>query len=166
MQLYQHRFDRVEGYVHHRPPYLLVDQIHSIAPQRIVASKQFVGDEFFAIGHFPGAPILPGALMQEMTTQAAGALLAAEYNPMQHYHTDDPLFNEFALGVLVRVKRARYRSFARPGDTLTIDVTLKEHVGDIFEFVGCVERAGQKLMENCFQLTNIPSAVLQGSAAN
>lgn len=163
MKFFQHEFDNVEDYLHHRKPYLLIDSITSIGDREIVTATSFTGDEFFAQGHFPGAPILPGALMQEMTTQSAGILIAARFNPMSEYNTHDPFFNEFALGVLVKVKHSRYRGFARPGDKLKIHVTLTEQISSVFDFDAEVVIGDKKIMNNSFQLTNIPSQTLQGT---
>ena len=165
MQYYQHEFDNVEDYLHHRSPYLMVDRLVSVDDHMVVTQKDLTGDEFFMPGHFPGAPILPGAMMQEMTTQSAGVLIAARYNPMQDYNTSDPLFNEFALGVLVKVKQSRFRGFARPGDKLQVSVTLNEKISEVFEFSGTVSANGKTIMRNSFQLTNIPSQTLQGVSA-
>ncbi|MCH2177581.1 MAG: hypothetical protein MK106_02140 [Mariniblastus sp.] len=163
MQSYEHEFSSIEEYLHHRTPYLLVKQIESVEKNCIVTRTSFDGDEFFVPGHFPGAPILPGALMQEMTTQSAGILIAARHNPMQEYCTADPFFNEYALGVLVRVRNARYRGFARPGDQLTITITLSEQVGQVFDFVGKISNGQETILRNEFQLANIPSKALQGA---
>ena len=162
MNYFHHNFDDVRQYLHHRKPYLLIDEVISVDEQSVVTSAKIAGDEFFIQGHFPGAPILPGAMMQEMSTQSAGVLIAARYNPMEEFNTEDPFFNEFALGVLVKVKNARFRGFARPGDQLKITVTLEEKVGEVFDFRGKIEVAGKKIMQNSFQLTNIPSKTLQG----
>ncbi len=159
----KHRFDKVESYLHHRPPYLLVEEIESIEPDRIVTRKKISGDEFFLQGHFPGTAIFPGAMMQELTTQSAGILIAAEYNPMEKYDTTDPFFNEYALGVLVKVRQARYRSFARPGDELHVTVDLNETVSSVFDFSASIQVNGSVIMSNSFQLTNIRSNVLQGT---
>lgn len=161
---YEHNFPNVEDYLHHRPPYLLVDEILSVETDSVATRKRLTGDEFFFAGHFPGAPIFPGALMQEMATQSAGILIAARHNPMETYNTHDPFFNEQALGVLVRVKSARYWSFARPGDTLDVQVQLRERTSDLFEFGAEIRNAGKLIMRNVFQLTNVPSLVLQGSS--
>jgi len=163
MNHYQHEFDRIEDYLHHRDPYLLIKEIVSISDQEIVTKSKIVGDEFFITGHFPGAPILPGAIMQEMTTQSAGILIAAKYTPMEQYNTDDPFFNEYALGVLVKVKQSRYRGFARPGDEIQINVRLNEHIDPMFDFSATVSVGGKTIMRNSFQLTNIPSKTLQGN---
>jgi len=163
MRFYKHRFDSVHGYLHHRAPYLLVDSIHSISPGQVVTSKAITGDEFFLTGHFPGAPIFPGAMMQELTTQSAGILIAAEHNPMRNYDTSDPFFNEYALGVLRKITRAKYRTFARPGDLLRVTVDLIETVSNVFEFSAYIETNSGKIMSNSFQLANIKSAILQGT---
>ena len=163
MRYYQHTFDRVEDYLHHRPPYLLVEKIESISPQQVVTKKAISGREYFIQGHFPGAPIFPGAMMQELTTQTAGILIAAHYNPMRNYKTEDPFFNDYALGVLVKVKRARYKGFARPGDLLTVTVVLNDHLNEVFDFSATISVNGKSIMRNGFQLMNIKSQVLQGN---
>ena len=161
---HQHRFDRIEEYLHHRAPYLLVDKICSITETQIVTQMTVDADAFFLQGHFPGAPIVPGAMMQELTTQSAGILIAAQFNPMPEYRTEDPFFNEFALGVLVKVKQARYKGFARPGDTLTVTVDLQERISEVFDFVSRVAVKDKTIMRNAFQLMNIPSRTLQGTS--
>lgn len=162
MKFFRHRFDQVEGYLHHRSPYLLVETIVSITPDQIVTQKTVSDDDFFIQGHFPGAPIFPGAMMQELSTQSAGILIAAEHNPMAKYDTEDPYFNEYALGVLVKVKQARYKGFARPGDCLTVSVDLKERISSVFDFAATVSVNGKAIMRNGFQLMNVKSEVLQG----
>lgn len=163
MELHQYDFERVEDYLHHRPPYLMVDRILSIDDERIQTEKSVRGDEFFLSGHFPGAPIFPGAMMQELTTQTAGILIAARYNPNSQFNTEDPFFNEYALGVLVKVTGARYRSFARPGDTLRVEVRLNDRVSNVFDFSAAIRKGDEVIMRNGFQLTNIRSTVLQGA---
>ena len=162
MKTYHHEFDQVEDYLHHRDPYLLIKNIVSLSENEIVTGARITGDEFFIAGHFPGAPILPGAMMQEMTTQSAGILIAAKHNPMEQYNTHDPFFNEYALGVLVKVTQAKYRGFARPGDEPQIKVTLNEQIGQVFDFNAAVSIDGKTIMRNSFQLTNIASSTLQG----
>lgn len=164
MKFYQHQFDKIEDYLHHRSPYLLVEKIELIADESIVTKSSVSEEAFFIQGHFPGAPILPGAMMQEMTTQSAGILIAARFNPMRQYNTHDPHFNELALGVLVKVKKARYRGFARPGESLRIEIQLLERIGQVFDFAGKIKVGENTIMQNEFQLTNMPSKTLIGSS--
>jgi 3-hydroxyacyl-[acyl-carrier-protein] dehydratase len=163
MEFHQHRFDDVQGYLHHRPPYLMIDKIVSLNPDQIVTEKRITGEEFFLQGHFPGAPVFPGAMMQEVTTQSAGILIAANYNPLAEYDTADPEFNDFALGVLVKVTQARFRHFARPGQTLQCRARLEDHVGQFFDFSAAILCHGNEIMRNKFRLTNIPSSQLRGA---
>ena len=164
MQVHRHRFPDVRGYLHHREPYLLIDRVAAIEDDAVVCDTTLSGDEAFFRGHFPGAPVLPGALMQEMTTQAAGVLIAANYNPMDRFDTSDPNHNQYALGVLVRVRSARYRGFARPGDALQIRATMMDRVDNLMEFKGSVSSGKRTLMQNRFQLSNILSSTLSGNA--
>ena len=140
----------------------MVDQIISIADQEIVTIKNVTGDEFFLKGHFPGAEIFPGAMMQELATQSAGILIAANYNPMQAFDTKEPLANEFALGVLVKVEQARYKGFARPGDCLKATVILNDQVGTVFEFSASISNGSSVIMRIDFRLMNITSDQLRG----
>lgn len=160
---FHHQFENVTDYLHHRPPYLMVDSIKSLDETEILTEREITGEEFFIKGHFPGAPIMPGAMMQEMSTQSAGILIAAKYNPMEQYNTHDPFFNEFALGVLVKVSKARYRHFARPGDTLLAHIKLHERTDNVFDFSSKISIKESIVMRNRFQLMNIRSDVLQGT---
>ena len=159
---HQHRFASVESYLHHRAPYLLIETVEEIKAESVFTSAAVDEGAFYIQGHFPGAPVLPGAMMQEMTTQSAGVLIAANFNPMEKYNTEDPEFNEFALGVLVKIKHARYRGFARPGDQLEIHIDLDQRISHLFDFSGRIECNGKTIYQNQFQLANIRSDELRG----
>lgn len=160
MKYYQHRFSDVESYLHHRSPYLLVDRIEKIEDNYVITRKVLDSEMPVFQGHFPGAPIFPGAMMQEFLTQSAGVLIAANYNPMESYDTTDPNHNYYALGVLVKVESARYRQFARPGDTLVGEVHLKDIAGSLFSFSGTLRVDDQVVMRIKFTLANIESSEL------
>ena len=161
---YQYDFANVEQYLHHRPPYLMVDGIEVLDSTSITTIKHVTGEEFFFPGHFPGAPVFPGAMLQEVATQSAGILIAARHNPMSEYETSDPLFNEYALGVLVRVRASKFRGFVRPGDTIRAQVELIDRLNQQFEFRARLTVGDRMVMRQEFQLANIRSEVLQGVA--
>ncbi len=148
MQYYNHQFNDVEDYLHHRAPYLLVDRIISITEEAVQTEKVITGKEFFVQGHFPGAAIFPGAMMQELSTQSAGILIAANFNPMPEFNTHDPHFNKYALGVLVRVKNAKFKGFAKPGDTLITEVSLNDHTANFFDFRATIRVEEKTIMQN------------------
>lgn len=160
---YQHEFSKVEDYLHHRAPYLMVGAVIKIRDRSVETCTHVTGDEYFFAGHFPGAPVVPGAMLQEATTQTAGILIAARFNPMEDFNTHDPFFNEYALGVLMRVRGARFRGFARPGDTLHTHVELADQLGEVFEFKGRITLNGKLIMSNSFQLANITSTTLHSN---
>lgn len=160
MEFHRHRFDNIEDYLHHRPPYLMVDRAVEIHDTKILTEKTFTGEEHFASGHFPGAMIFPGAMMQEVTTQSAGILIAANYNPMSEYNTHDPKFNPWALGVLLAVSNAKFKSFAKPNDVLQATVELEANTATAFDFVADVKVAGKLIMQNKFRLANVQSELL------
>lgn len=161
MKYYQYQFDEVTKYLHHRPPYLLVDKVVSVSSKEAVTQKTVTSEDGFIQGHFPGAPVFPGAMMQELTTQSAGVLIASQYNPMKDFNTEDPHHNEYALGVLVKIDHARYRGFARPGDILVTTVSLNDQASELFDFSASVAVNGKTIMKNRFRLMNIKSLALQ-----
>ncbi len=44
----------------HRPPFLLIDRIIELSDKHVVGMKNVTMNEDFFIGHFPGAPVMPG----------------------------------------------------------------------------------------------------------
>lgn len=144
--------------LHHREPYLLIDKVISLDKIQIHTRKKLTGEEYFFKGHFPGAPILPGAMMQEMTTQSAGLLLTKFYSPVDDY--DSYQTTGHALGVLNKVKYANYKNFAKPKDTLDIHVTLIEKMSNVFEFKAYILKGESVVMKNSFQLMNISDEYL------
>jgi 3-hydroxyacyl-[acyl-carrier-protein] dehydratase len=81
-------------------------------------------------GHFPGYPILPGALMIETMAQAGGWLILAHLN-----------FTRMAF--LTRVEAAKIRRIVEPGEQLDAAATLV-HDGSGFAVIeGTISRAGQ-----------------------
>ncbi len=143
----------IQELLHHRSPYLLLDEVKSITKNQIHTNKFLTGDEYFFKGHFPGAPILPGAMMQEMTTQTAGILLTKYYSPVENYSSNTT--KGHAIGVLKKVNFAKYKKFARPGDQLEIKAELLDQFDNIFEFKSTITINKNVIMKNSFQLMNI-----------
>jgi 3-hydroxyacyl-[acyl-carrier-protein] dehydratase len=150
----------IQKRLHHRPPYLLISKVVEHSPTFLHAQMTPSKDEFYLLGHFPNAPVVPGAMMQEMTTQAAGLLITEHHSPMPDYDSDKT--KGWALGVLRAVHMAKYKHFARPGETLDIKVRLKDHLENSFRFSGLIEIEGKKIMLNDFSLINISDEKLLG----
>ncbi len=145
--------------LHHRPPYLMVDKVLEHSPDSISTMVTPTGEEFYLKGHFPGTPVVPGAMMQEMTTQAAGLLITEHYSPVADYDSEST--RGWALGVLRAVHLAKYKTFARPGETLTIKVEMIDKLENTFRFKGRIEKDDQCIMFNEFTLINIEDSKLR-----
>ena len=99
----------------------LIDTVLEQSPDRIVAIKQVSLAEEYLADHFPTFPVLPGVLMLETMVQAARRLLSNR--------------GETRL-VLGAVKGLKFGSFVRPGETLTVDVTVTGSVDGTYECRG------------------------------
>ncbi|RYG85512.1 beta-hydroxyacyl-ACP dehydratase [bacterium] len=88
----------------------LLDNVESIDASRIVATKTVSLAEEYLADHFPKFPVLPGVMMLEAITQAAGWLM--------HERTG------FAksMAVLKEAKNIKYGTFVAPGNTLRVEV--------------------------------------------
>ena len=88
----------------------LIDRIEQLTDESIVAVKQVSLAEEYLADHFPTFPVLPGVLMLEAITQAAGWLL--------HHRTG------FAksMAVLKEARNVKYGQFVAPGEVLRVTV--------------------------------------------
>jgi len=96
-----------------------VDHIEVTEPGVSATGRKAVGssEDFFA-DHFPGNPVFPGIYIVEGMAQTAGALIGQASD-----------WKEFAL--MVSVDRARFSSFARPGDVVEYSVLVEERTTDL-----------------------------------
>ncbi len=148
----------IKELLHHREPYLLLDSISELNDKKVVSHKKLIADDFYFQGHFDGAPILPGSVMQEMTTQTAGVLITKFYSRVENYNSNTT--KGHALGVLKKVSKAKYKGFAKPGDELSVEVKLQESLSNLFEFRARIKKNDQVIMENEFQLINVSDELL------
>jgi 3-hydroxyacyl-[acyl-carrier-protein] dehydratase len=115
----------------HRGPMLLLDEVLYCTRDTIVCRKTFRGDEFFLQGHFPQFPLVPGVILCECAMQAGGVLLAHRGGADQ--------------GVLVatRMDQVRFRRMIRPGETIDIEVQLRDQVSQAYYLDARIRCQGQ-----------------------
>jgi len=101
----------------HRPPFLLVDKILELSETHVVGLKNVTMNEPFFVGHFPGAPVMPGVLIVEAMAQAGG-ILALNMLP-------DP-YNY--LTYFLKIDKVKFKKQVIPGDTLIFDLVLDEPI--------------------------------------
>jgi 3-hydroxyacyl-[acyl-carrier-protein] dehydratase len=107
----------------------LIDRIEALSDERIVAVKHVSLAEEYLADHFPGFPVLPGVMMVEAMTQAAGWLL--------HHRSG------FAksMTVLKEARNVKYGNFVAAGNALKVEVTLVKatDAGASFKVAGTVK---------------------------
>jgi 3-hydroxyacyl-[acyl-carrier-protein] dehydratase len=88
----------------------LLDKIEEISDTRIVAVKHVSLAEEYLADHFPTFPVLPGVMMLEALTQAAGWLMHRRSNFAR------------SLAVLKEARNVKYGNFVAPGNFLRVEV--------------------------------------------
>lgn len=110
---------RIMDVLPHRYPFLLVDRVLEIEPEkRLVGIKNVTINESFFQGHFPGHPIMPGVLIVEGMAQAGGMLL------MDHF--DDP---GSKVVYFVSLDGVKFRRPVVPGDQLRYELEMLQFRG-------------------------------------
>lgn len=109
----------------------LVDKVERLSHERIVTVKYVSLAEEYLADHFPTFPVLPGVMMLESATQAAGWLM---------HHRDG--FAK-AMAVLKEARNVKYGSFVAPGNALRMEVEFLKttEAGASFKATGSVVRA-------------------------
>ncbi len=79
----------------------------------------------------PGYPLVPGVILCESCLQS-GAILLSRFTP-----------KEGAVPVATRIDGAKFKQMVRPGDTIEMEVTLKEVVSTAYFLTAKVTVAGK-----------------------
>lgn len=134
-------FPDIKDLIPQRFPFLFVDTITSINENKISTKLTLSGDEDFFKGHFPGNPIMPGVLLQEALFQSGAALMARK--------------DGAGLGVLTRVQNAKFKNVVRPGDTLEMEVELKDSIANASYMKGTTKVNGKIVLVIEFSVASI-----------
>lgn len=110
----------IQAVIPHRYPMLLVDRIIELEPmKRAVGIKNVTINEEFFLGHFPGAPVMPGVILLEAMAQVGGVAML--------YPED----NRGKLAYFAGMEKVKFRKPVTPGDQLRM-------VADIIKVRGSV----------------------------
>ena len=130
----------IQAAIPHRDPFLLIDTVIEQSENRIICQKTLSGDEFWFTGHYPEFPLMPGVLLCEAAMQAGAVLLSA--------HADGE-----GVPVATRMRDVRFKRMVRPGETMTLEVTLDEIVSQAFFMTARVTVADKLAMRMQFACT-------------
>ena len=124
----------------HRPPFLFVDEITGRGENTIDTVVTFPQDWPVFFGHYPGRPVVPGAILCEAMFQS-GALLIGEL--AAETSNGDPLDLPSGLPVVARIFAAKFKRQVLPGDRLEIEVKLTERMASAWLMKGTARVAGK-----------------------
>jgi beta-hydroxyacyl-ACP dehydratase FabZ len=117
----------------HRYPFLLVDRILEIQPEKIVGIKNVTINENFFQGHFPNKPVMPGVLICEAMAQV-GAIFA---------HNAQGGIDDNKVFVLTGLDKVKFKRPVEPGDQLRIELTCLKRRGAFWKMAGMVTVEGK-----------------------
>jgi 3-hydroxymyristoyl/3-hydroxydecanoyl-(acyl carrier protein) dehydratase len=102
--------------------YILLDRITDLQPPEVARGIKCVSlaDDIFA-DHFPGFPIMPGALVLESLAQLAGVLLEASMRQRDRHDLH---------ALLTMADRVKFRHAVRPGDRLELEARVERITED------------------------------------
>ena len=105
--------EQIMSMLPHRPPFLLVDKIIKLTETEVVGVKNVTMNEPFFVGHFPGAPVMPGVLQIEAMAQTGGILILSTVPDPENY-----------LTYFMKIDNVKFKQKVLPGDTLIFKCDL------------------------------------------
>lgn len=112
----------IQNILPHRYPFLLVDRITEIEPnKKAVGLKNVTFNEPFFQGHFPDNPIMPGVLVLEAMAQVSGILAMHDGAKNRSVY-------------FMSIDKAKFRKPVVPGDQLRFEVSVLQRRNNVWKF--------------------------------
>jgi len=118
----------------HRYPFLMVDRILELQPNKIVRAHKCVSiNEPFFQGHFPGLPVMPGVLIIESMAQAGAFLVLTGL---------EESVREQSVFLFTGIEKVRFRKPVLPGDRLDLHCELIRQKMQLWKMRGTAHVGG------------------------
>ena len=143
--------DEIIRSIPHRPPFLFIDEIVEIREDGATCKRTIRMEEPQFEGHYPGNPIMPGVLLCEACFQTGAIYLAKQIEKEAKSLKD-------VTPVLSRITDARLKQMVKPGDEITIEVTMNETISRFFFMSAKVLKYGKPAMTIGFALAMVEGA--------
>lgn len=119
--------DLIKRVIPHRYPFLLVDKVVDIVPDRSCTGiKMVTSNEPHFQGHFPSKPVMPGVMIVEAMAQTAGVLVGLSRR----------LEDTNTLVYFMGLDDCRFRRMVVPGDALHMQLEVKRPGGRVWKLLG------------------------------
>ena len=140
-------YAEIERILPHRYPFLLVDRITELEPdKRIVGIKNVTLNERHLSRQFGEQPALPPTILTEAIAQVGAILILSK-----------PA-NREKLIVFAGIDRVRYRRPARPGDVVEIEAHVKRLRSRMGQLEGCARIAGTVVADGTMTFALVPKS--------
>ena len=148
-------YTAIERILPHRYPFLLVDRVTELEPdRRIVGIKNVSQGERYLWKGPEERPVLPATILTEAVAQVGAILILSKPE------------NREKLIVFMGIERVRYRRPVHPGDVVEIEAVVKRLRSRMGSLSGAARVNGQVVCEGTMTFALVPKSTGQAASGS